>query len=280
MNSKDTTSHKINVLSSDIAKLVSDSQREMCDTISFALSNSVHREISESIDRLCYSVSQSISSDILDMAKSFTELFNNFCEQISAQIADSMNFSKLAEEFIADFKASLLRPCFSIDCYNVFRDISESITVNQCNVEISNEALKSLYDSFDFPSEYSSEPTSVCSKTTAFSIKDFFILIIIPILSVIAPMVQTYYLHSLDALESRKESISNESYQEQLLRIEAEQNESIQILIDYCHQLSYRLDLLEENEQLSNEQCCTHQQDQSVDESPSPDSESSALAED
>lgn len=132
------------------------------------------------------------------------------------------HLQKLMDDMHQTIKESFEQSIKSSNIPHVF----DNIKLANNYVEISADALEKVSSFIDVPEDKQMKTAS--PNTKRFTYQDFLLLILYPLLLIIPQMIQSSYYHRMDSLEAQKAQLSNEAYQEQMLQLNTEHNNSIE----------------------------------------------------
>lgn len=184
-----------------------------------------------------FSVQQNLEFDrkvlsSVERLQRYREPYTSILEQYRIFVADfSSSLKGVTDETLnAGVIRSFLENCGTHISSDALKSAFASARVTNSYVEVPDKAMETLNKTFKCP-----ENSSVCNNSSGdkihrISIRDFIITVILPVLCMIAPMLQNSYYHRLDVLEEKKSQIQEEQFQEQLLQLTEEHNQQIEEL--------------------------------------------------
>lgn len=208
-----------------------------------------------------FSQYQLMNENIIQIVNSVNEMTQAF----------SVPFQQLTENLLSNLHESFSAiNGITSPAYDILNTLSEGITFSPDGVSITEDALQSISEFIDLPSETTEARPETSTKLISF--KEFLLDILIPIFAILIPLIQTQHLHRLDALEEERYQLEESEYQERLIQIEEEQLATEQQILTYLEQISNSLEANPGNQQLLEESVNVLQQSLTV----SPELEESA----
>lgn len=151
---------------------------------------------------------------------------NNFNNMINDSLLNKNNIQEIINNLscIRSFEALFNNK--NIDLYNIFNNA----TVSDDHVELPEEDLETISDIFEpCDMKVSKDPsTGVCK----ISFRDFVIIILIPIIMMLPPMIQSEYYQRVNLLEAQKDNISQAEFENKICDLLEEQNIAIDQIND------------------------------------------------
>lgn len=212
------------------------------------LANIIRNTFSQSIDPLTCSINQ-----ILESYNVLFEFQNSINECISAFLCDfSKSFTHEINSFLAFYLDNLNKTICnylqeSISSIIFDDTIYKSIHTFLCDISITDHTvvfntvsldnISDLIDLSQCPTDNTSEP-----EKHSMSLKNFLINILLPILALVLPMIQTHYLQNLNSLEEERHHLEEFEYQQRILQIEEEHLETERQILNYLEQMTILLE--------------------------------------
>lgn len=181
---------------------------------------------------------QLMNESIVRMVNSVYEMTQTF----------SVPFQQLTENLLSNLHESFSAiNGITSPAYDILNTLSEGITFSSDGVSITEDALQSISEFVDLPSETMEARPETSTKLISF--KEFLLDILIPIFAILIPLIQTQHLHRLDTLEEERYQLEESEYQERLIQIEEEQLEAERQILTYLEQISNSLEAYPGNQQ-------------------------------
>ena len=197
-----------------------------------------YREIIEPLNQFSRTYSDSLSSLNKTIA-SVTLAKNMYLERCN----------KLNDVFSANFVETLMSLSdISLKTLNESYGSSNEVSFTDNEVIISDETLTNISSAIEIPSECANH-RDINGKSTHLPFKDFFLYILYPLILAIMPMLQSNYLDSRNALESQKETLKIEEYQERALQIDEKALEINEQILTSLNKILDSLNDLQESQQ-------------------------------
>lgn len=121
--------------------------------------------------------------------------------------------------------------------------LTDNITVNDNQVTITDDAIETLTDFFDENTEVPTPPIN-----SKMSIKEFLINILLPLLCMLIPMVQSSYYHRLDSIESKQAQMQEAEYQKAILELETQHAKELEELNSNINELLQYLETVQDSD--------------------------------
>lgn len=182
-------------------------------------------------------------------ADSLSSLNKTIASVVLAKNTYLEHCDKLNEMFPASFTKPLIDLSdISLRTLNKPYDSSNEILFTDNDVIISDEALANISSAIEIPSNCITQENSK-GTCTHIPFKEFFLYILYPLILVIIPMIQSDYLDSRNALESKKQILKIQEYEENLLQIDKEIIKTNEQILNSLNQILDSLNNFPESQQ-------------------------------
>lgn len=202
---------------------------------------------------------------ISSLSDSFTALRDSICNAFSPlmtpeymyasldALSDSANelASVLAHSVLENFDYDILRDSchrlvthlsvLSLTTYD-FHSLFNNITLNDDYVSITDDAAESIIDFF----KEQEEP--IPNISSRMFIKDFFLVILLPLICTILPMIQNSHYQKLNAIEAQKNQLQESEYREAILNLETQHAKELEEINSNINELLQYLESVQDTD--------------------------------
>jgi len=165
-------------------------------------------------------------------------LLESICTMNNALLQDYVNSfniqTKALNQLTHTLTQSIVDNFSSIGSIN-YSQLFEGITINDDNVEITDESLEAINTLFNEATEQVSQKIEL-PITKRMTIKEFLLVVVYPLILIVIPMLQNSYYQKINALELQKQQMDSNVYQEQIYELNntvSQLNNTIGSLLEY-----------------------------------------------